>query len=31
VTGHPVNIPLAGLSVGETELLRLIRERCGLP
>jgi hypothetical protein len=31
MTGHPVNIPLAGLSVGKTELLELIRERSGLP
>lgn len=31
VTGHPVNIPLAGLSVGEAQLLRLMRERSGLP
>lgn len=31
VTGHPVNIPLAGLSLGEAELLGLMRERSGLP
>jgi hypothetical protein len=30
-TRHPVNIPLAGLSMGESDLLRLVRERSGLP
>ena len=29
MTGHPVNIPLAGLSMGEAELLELMRERSG--